>query len=62
MVISLYADYAGGEVKLDKDHTDYAWVTTDEAQKYDLIDGIYEEFEMLDKMLRGEQNVRWNKS
>lgn len=62
VVISLYTDYASGEVKLDDDHTDFAWVTLDEAESYDLIDGIYEELKMLEKILKGRQDIRWNKN
>ena len=55
LVISLSGDYAGGEVKLCPDLTDYAWVTLEEAKNYDLIDGIYVEIEMLDLSLKGKQ-------
>lgn len=60
LVISLYADYAGGEIKLDEESTvDYKWVSLEEAKDYDLIEGIYEELEMLDKLLNGEQIGEW---
>ncbi len=54
VVLSFYCDYKSGEVKLDDDNIDYAWVTCEEAKKYDLIDGILEEIEMVDKILKGE--------
>src|SRR3989344_2920311 len=47
---SYFATFVGGEVKLDADTTDYAWVDLEEAKKYDLIDGIWEEIEMVDKI------------
>ena len=53
VVVSLSAEYAGGEVRLCPDLTEHAWVTLEEAKGYDLIDGIYEEMELLDGMLRG---------
>ena len=61
-VISLYGDYDSGEVKLSKDMTDFKWVTKEEAKTYDLIDGIYEEIEMLDKHLNGENLGEWKKN
>jgi 8-oxo-dGTP pyrophosphatase MutT (NUDIX family) len=51
MVLSFYAPYASGEVKLDEDSIDYKWVTVKEAENYDLIDGISEEIKMVDEIL-----------
>lgn len=53
VVLSYYADYAGGDVKLDDDAVDFAWVTVQEAEDYPLIEGIYEEIVMADKLLNG---------
>lgn len=49
---SYFAPYVSGEVKLDQDATDYRWVTLDEAKEHDLIDGIWGEIEMVDKIIR----------
>ncbi len=35
LIISLYADYDSGDVKLSKDMTEYAWVDLDEAKNYE---------------------------
>ena len=51
MVLSFYAPYSSGEVKLDEDSTDYKWVTVAEAKNYDLIEGILEEIKMVDKII-----------
>lgn len=51
VVLSYFARYVSGEVKLDADTTEFAWVTAEEAKKYDLIDGIAEEIGMADKIL-----------
>ena len=40
------------KIKLCPALTDYKWVTLEEAKNYDLIEGIYEELEILDKNLR----------
>ncbi len=62
LVISCMADYVSGEVILQKEETDaFAWVTLEEAKKYDLIDGIYDEFVMAEKKLSG-QKTEWEKS
>ncbi|MEI7960993.1 MAG: NUDIX domain-containing protein [archaeon] len=62
IIISMFGHYGGGEVKLCKALTDYAWVTLEEAKKYDLIDGIYEELEMLDRFLKTGKKTRWVKN
>lgn len=54
IVLSFYADYDSGNVKLDEDHSNYAWVTLEEAEDYQLIEGIYEEIEMVDRKVKGK--------
>jgi len=61
IIVSLYADYKSGEIKLPEELTDYKWVTLEDAKKYDLIEGIYEELEMLDKILKGKKIESWTK-
>ena len=53
VVLSFYADYKSDEVELDEDAVDFAWVSTEEAEKYELIEGIYEEIIMADKLIKG---------
>jgi len=44
IIVSLVADYAGGEVKLAEDElVDYAWVTLDELKDYDLLENLYDQ-------------------
>jgi len=62
LVLSLFANHDEGEVKLSRDFTEYAWVTLEEAKNYDLIEGIYEELEMLDKHLKGEKIGEWGET
>jgi len=52
LVLSYFASYVSGEVKLDEDATEFAWVTLDEAKKYDLIDGIWDEIRQVDEILK----------
>lgn len=61
IIISMFGYYNCGEVKLCKDLTEYAWVTLEEAKNYDLIDGIYEELEVLDNFLKTGKKTRWKK-
>ena len=61
LIVSLFADYDRGEVVLDQDSVDYAWVDLEEAEDYDLIEGIYDELIMLDKLLNRGQVNEWKK-
>ncbi|MFA6430595.1 MAG: NUDIX domain-containing protein [Candidatus Paceibacterota bacterium] len=58
IVFSYYAEYKSGEIKLsDDDNVDYRWVGIEELKDYDLIDGIEEEIEMVDKILKNNGNT-----
>jgi len=62
LVISCLADYAGGEVALQAEESDqFAWVSLDESKKYDLLDGIFEEFVMTEKLRQGEK-AEWQRA
>lgn len=52
LVLSYYAPYVSGDVKLDEDAVEYRWVTLAEAKDLDLISGIYEEIEMVENLLK----------
>jgi len=62
IILSFYCDYKSGDVKLDEDNIDFAWVTYGEAKNYDLVEGLLEEIEMVDKILKGEkiEKVKFN--
>ncbi len=55
VVISMMCHWKEGDVKLSDDLTEYAWVTAEEAKDYDLIEGIQEEIELTEKILKGEK-------
>jgi len=61
LVLSYAGDYVDGEVTLCPDLTDYKWVTLEEKKSYDLIDGIWEEIEMLERSLKGKEIGIWQK-
>ena len=58
LIVSLYAEAKEGEVKLCNALTEFAWVDLKEAKDYDLIEGIYEELEILDGVLNGKGTAR----
>lgn len=51
LVLSFHCEYKSGEVKLDDDSVEYAWIAASEVGDYDLIQGIDHEIEMVDKAL-----------
>lgn len=62
LVISCMADYDSGAIRLQEDETiDHAWVTLEEAEGYDLIDGIYDELAMVDNKRKGIR-TEWQRS
>ncbi len=55
ITLSFYVPYKSGEIKLDEDAVEYAWVSYEEAKKYDLIEGILDEIRMVDEILKGKR-------
>ena len=51
VVLSFYALYQSGEIKLDSESINHAWVTFDEVKNYDLIEGIADEIKMVEKLI-----------
>ncbi len=62
LVISCMADYVSGEVQLQEGETDdFAWVSLEEAKKYKLIDGIYDELVMVENKRAGRRS-EWQRA
>ena len=61
LIVSLYAETDSENVRLCNALTDFAWVDLNESKNYDLIEGIYEELEILDKKLRFGSSEEWKK-
>ena len=61
LIVSLYADNDGDEIVLSDELSDYKWVNLEEAKSYELIEGSYEELEMVDRVLKGEERIEWSK-
>ncbi len=59
IVFSYFAPYVSGEVKWDQDTdgdtVDAKWVTLEEAQNYDLIDGIWDEMSHVEEILHSRK-------
>lgn len=55
VTLSYWAWYKSGEVKINHEMSDFAWVTAAEAKKYDLIEGIEEEIEEVDKIIKASE-------
>jgi len=53
VVLSFYSQNYRGDIKLSEELTDCKWVSLEELKNYDLIEGIYEELELVDKKLKG---------
>ena len=63
LVVSLSAETVDdAPIVLDKALTEYAWVTIEEAKNYDLIEGIYEELEMLEEKSKTGSMKEWKKT
>ena len=58
VVLSYYCDWQSGEVVLNDENIDYKWVSFEEAKNYDLIEGILEEIEMVDRISKGEDPMK----
>ena len=54
VTLSYYCDWKSEEVKLNEENVDYKWAAIGEVKNYDLIEGILEEIEMVDEILKGE--------
>ena len=51
LVLSYYCKYESGEVVLDADATEFAWVPIEKIPEYDLISGIDHEITLADERL-----------
>ncbi|MDP1728938.1 MAG: NUDIX domain-containing protein [archaeon] len=63
IIVSLFAEplETDPNVKLCDALTEFAWVDLEEAKKYDLIEGIYDELQILDNFLKTGKTMIWEK-
>lgn len=57
IILSFYCDWKSGQVKLDEENINYAWVTVEEARNYGLVEGLIEEIEMVDKIIKENRKI-----
>jgi len=61
LIISLFAyPSKDREIRLCNALTEYRWVDLKEAKTYDLVEGMYEELEILDRFLKSGKQMKWN--
>ena len=51
IVLSYYCKYKSGDVVLDDDATEFAWITIEQVKEYDLVSGIDHEIQLADERL-----------
>ena len=51
IILSFYAPYQSGGIKLNHESVNHAWATMDEIKNYDLIEGIENEIKMVDELI-----------
>ena len=51
IILSFYAPYKSGDVKLDKDSVNHARVSYDEVKNYDLVEGLINEIKIVDELI-----------
>ena len=62
LIVSLFAEPCSEtEIRLCNALTEYKWADLEEAKEYDLIEGIYDELEILDKFLKTGKTMMWGK-
>jgi len=59
LIVSLWAEPKSMNIKLCNALTEFAWVDLEQAKNYDLIEGIYEELDILDKKLKTGKMEEW---
>ncbi|MFA5736909.1 MAG: hypothetical protein WCX70_01455 [Candidatus Paceibacterota bacterium] len=61
VILGYYASCVSDKVKLGDGAVDYKWVMFEEAKDYDIIEGIWKEIKMVDKILKAEREVELQK-
>jgi 8-oxo-dGTP pyrophosphatase MutT (NUDIX family) len=61
IIVSLFAKPKSDNIRLCNALTEYSWVSLEEARDYDLIEGLYEELEILDRYLKTGCIEGWKK-
>ena len=51
LTLSFYAPYKSGEVKINDESEEFAWIRASDVSKFDFIEGVDEEIEMVEKII-----------
>jgi 8-oxo-dGTP pyrophosphatase MutT (NUDIX family) len=62
IIVSLWAEPVGEDIRLCSALTDFKWVNLEEAKNFDLIEGIYEELEILDRQMKTGKIGEWSRN
>jgi 8-oxo-dGTP diphosphatase len=62
LIVSLWGEPVGEDIRLCSALTDFKWVNLEEAKNFDLIEGIYEELEILDRQMKTGKTEEWKKN
>ncbi|MCX6813149.1 MAG: NUDIX domain-containing protein [Candidatus Azambacteria bacterium] len=52
IILSFYAPYQSGDIKLDGESVNHAWATFEELKNHDLIEGIANEIKMVEEEIK----------
>ena len=62
LIVSLWAQPKSLNINLCNALTEFSWVDLEQAKNYDLIEGIYEELDILDKKLKTGKMEEWKRT
>jgi 8-oxo-dGTP pyrophosphatase MutT (NUDIX family) len=52
VTLSYWAHYKSGDIKLNHEMSDYAWITAEEAKTYDMIEGVADEIAQAERAIK----------
>ncbi len=58
LCLSYFATYVSGEVVLDEDATEYAWISIEDVPQYDFIEGVDDEIRQVDEILKKRKSIK----
>ena len=62
VIVSFMANYKNGDIKLDSSLIQWEWVDIVQAKEFDLIEGIYDELQLVYQFLQTGKMETWKKN